>query len=110
MEQSYYKCYLIHLNNVLKPHNTLEIVVWAKERNTKSLWGFKFDLKNVKINDQIIYNYKEIKNIYYIDTIEIIRSTDWSYLENTEENKITLITCVENEPNYRRCVQASQIE
>ena len=41
------KFYLI--NEFLKPHNTLEIVVWAKERNTKSLWGFKFDLKNVKI-------------------------------------------------------------
>ena len=41
------KFYLI--NEFLKPHNTLEVVVWAKERNTRSLWGFKFDLKNVKI-------------------------------------------------------------
>ena len=41
------KFYLI--NEFLKPHNTLEIVVWAKDRNTKSLWGFKNDLKNVKI-------------------------------------------------------------
>ena len=41
------KFYLI--NEFLRPHNTLEIVVWAKDRNTKSLWGFKFDLKNVKI-------------------------------------------------------------
>ena len=41
------KFYLV--NEFLKPHNTLEIVVWAKERNTRSLWGFKFDLKNVKI-------------------------------------------------------------
>ena len=28
------------------------------------------------------------------------------FLEKTEENTITLITCVENEPEYRRCVQA----
>ncbi|MBE7704000.1 MAG: hypothetical protein E7Z89_08125 [Cyanobacteria bacterium SIG28] len=41
------KFYLI--NEFLKPHNTLEIVVWEKDRNTKSLWGFKFDMKNVKI-------------------------------------------------------------
>ncbi len=46
--------------------------------------------------------------MYLIDKIEIIRNTDWSYLEKTEENKITLITCVENEPNLRRCVQATQ--
>ena len=48
--------------------------------------------------------------IYEIDTIEIIEDTDWSYLEKSNENKITLITCVENEPKFRRCVQATQKE
>ncbi|MBR1460495.1 beta galactosidase jelly roll domain-containing protein, partial [bacterium] len=42
-----YKFYLI--NEFLKPHNTLEVVVWEKDRNIKSPWGFKSDLKNVKI-------------------------------------------------------------
>ena len=41
------KFYLI--NEFLKPHNTLEIVVWEKDRNIKSAWGFKSDMKNVKI-------------------------------------------------------------
>ena len=41
------KFYLI--NEFLKPHNTLEIVVWEKDRNVKSPWGFKSDMKNVKI-------------------------------------------------------------
>ena len=41
------KFYLI--NEFLKPHNTLEIVVWEKDRNVKSTWGFKSDMKNVKI-------------------------------------------------------------
>ena len=41
------KFYLI--NEFLKPHNTLEIVVWEKDRNVKTPWGFKFDMKNVKI-------------------------------------------------------------
>lgn len=41
------KFYLI--NEFLRPHNKLEIVVWEKERNIKSPWGFKSDLKNVKI-------------------------------------------------------------
>ena len=45
-----------------------------------------------------------------ITKIEIIKNTDWSYLEKTEKNKITLITCVENEPQYRRCVQAEETE
>ena len=43
--------------------------------------------------------------IYEVKTMEIIENTDWSYLKNTEDNRITLITCVENEPKYRRCIQ-----
>lgn len=68
------------------------------------------NLKSVKIGDEIIYQYNDFKMIYEVDTIEIIQDTDWSYLEKTDENKITLITCVENEPSYRRCVQATEKE
>lgn len=68
------------------------------------------NLKSVKIGDEIIYQYNDFKKKYEIDTIEIIEDTNWSYLEQTDDNKITLITCVENEPNYRRCVQATQKE
>lgn len=41
------KFYLI--NEFLKPHNTLDVIVWEKDRNIKSPWGFKSDIKNVKI-------------------------------------------------------------
>ena len=76
--------------------------------------GYKYNyfenLKKLKINDEIIYKYQDYKKTYVIDKIEIIKNTDWSYLNKTEENKITLITCIENEPLYRRCVQATEIE
>ena len=42
------KFYLI--NKFLKEHNTLEIVIWEKDRNIKSTWGFKSDMKNVIIH------------------------------------------------------------
>ena len=48
------KFYLI--NEFLKPHNRLDIVVWEKDRNIKSPWGFKSDMKNVKI---LIGTFKE---------------------------------------------------
>ena len=67
------------------------------------------NLKNVNIGDEIIYNYYDLKIKYIIDKNEIIKNNDWTYLENTEENKITVITCVENQPEFRRCVQASEI-
>ena len=72
-------------------------------------YNFFENLKKLKINDEIIYTYENYKKTYIIDKIEIIENTDWSYLENYDENKITLITCVENEPKYRRCVQATEL-
>ena len=56
------------------------------------------------------YTYNKCKKIYEVIKNRIIKDTDWEYLENTEENMLTLITCVENEPNYRRCVQAIEKE
>ena len=47
---------------------------------------------------------------YEVEKNRIIKDTDWKYLENTEDNRLTLITCVENEPEYRRCIQAIEKE
>lgn len=64
------------------------------------------DIKTLKEGDKIIYYYKEASREYLVEKNYIIQDTDLSCLEDTEDNRITLITCVENEPNYRRCVQA----
>ena len=64
------------------------------------------NLKKLKEGDEIIYKYNEFEKIYIVKIHKIIKDEDWSYLQNTEENTITLITCVENEPIYRRCIQA----
>lgn len=62
-------------------------------------------IKLLKKGDEIIYKCYDFQKKYTVIENKIIRDTDWSYLEKTEENKITLITCVENEPEYRRCIQ-----
>lgn len=63
------------------------------------------DIKKLKEGDEIIYKYNKFEKIYKVTKHIIIKDTDWNYLKETEENKITLITCVENEPEYRRCIQ-----
>lgn len=63
------------------------------------------DLKKLKEGDEIVYKYYDFEKKYIVVKNKIIKDTDWSDLEETEENKITLITCVENEPEYRRCIQ-----
>lgn len=64
------------------------------------------NLKKLKEGDSVLYYYKNISKEYKVKKISIIKDTDWESLENTKENMITLITCVENQPEYRRCIQA----
>ena len=67
------------------------------------------NLKKLQMGDEIKYIYKGKEKNYKVSKISIIKDNDWSMLENTEENELTLITCVENEPEYRRCVKAEEI-
>ena len=66
------------------------------------------NIKQLKENDKIIYQYNGEQKTYSVIENKIIKDTDWSRLENTKDNRITLITFVENEPEYRRCVQAKE--
>ena len=66
------------------------------------------NLKKLKEGDIINYYYNGKMRKYIVSKLVIVEDTDWSYLENTEENTLTLITCVENETSYRRCVQATE--
>lgn len=68
------------------------------------------NIKDLKFGDKIIYKTQYGNKTYLVNNIVIIEDTDWSYLKNTNENKITLITCVENEPSYRRCIQGIEEE
>ena len=63
-------------------------------------------LKELVQGDELIYKTEYGTKKYIIELTTIIEDTDWSYLQDTEENKITLITCVENIPNERLCIQA----
>lgn len=63
------------------------------------------NIKSLQEGDEIIYKYNDFIKTYIVEENKIIKDTDWKDLENTNENKITLITCVENEPEYRRCIQ-----
>ena len=67
-------------------------------------------IKELKEGDEIRYKYFDFEKVYVVVENKIIKDTDWKDLEKTEENKITLITCVENEPEYRRCIQGIEKE
>ncbi len=71
--------------------------------------NFFENIKNLKIGDEIIYTTANNKKVYKVQTNKVILQTDWSYLQPTKDNRITLITCEENRKDYRRCVQAVEI-
>lgn len=64
------------------------------------------EVKKLKKGDKIIYFYKGCSREYLVEKNDIIQDTDLSCLEDTKDNTITLITCVENEETYRRCIKA----
>lgn len=66
-------------------------------------------LKNVNVGDIVTYRTNLGTRTYKITVKTSIEETDFSYLENTADNRITMITCIEEEPTKRLVVQAVQI-
>ena len=76
--------------------------------------GYKYnyfqEIHTLEKGDIIIYqNENNEQREYEVEINKQIQETDWSYLQETKENKITLITCLRNMPEYRICIQAKQI-
>ena len=65
-------------------------------------------LKKLDIGDEMTYTTNLGTRTYVVKSITKISDTDWSKLQYTSDNRLTLITCVENVGNQRLCVQAVQ--
>ena len=67
-------------------------------------------LKNVKVGDTVTYKTSVGTKTYEVNFVGTIASTDFSYLNEMGDNRITLITCIANQPSLRLCVQAVEID
>ena len=67
-------------------------------------------VKELEKGDTIYYFVDGKKYQYKVNDILIIYETDWSMLDETKDNRITLLTCAENRAEYRLCVQAILVE
>lgn len=93
--------YIGHFEETTKTYGNVGLA--AHNRGYKN--NYFQDLKELKEGDEIYYHYNDFSKKYIVTKHVIIKDTDWTNLEKTEDNIITLITCVENEPEYRRCIQ-----
>lgn len=80
--------------------------VGLASHNSGSQGDFFKNLKKIKIGSEIFYQTNYGTKRYVVTTKEVISEEDWSYLQETEDNRITLITCVAGQKDKRLCVQA----
>lgn len=66
-------------------------------------------INELEDGDIIKYKTKFFDRTYVVDNIQVIYETDWTLLESTEENKLSLITCIASKRNQRLCVQATEM-
>ena len=78
--------------------------------NSGDKGDFFKNLNKINIGSEIYYQTDFGVRRYIVKTIAIIDETDWSYLQETEDNRITLITCVKGQKSKRLCVQALESE
>lgn len=71
--------------------------------------GAKYNIgaiKNLSAGDIITYTTIYGTRTYQVTMVKTIADTDWSCLQPTADDRITLTTCLENQPSKRICVQA----
>ena len=67
-------------------------------------------IKDLKTGDVIQYTTVLGTRTYAVTFVGTISRTDWTYIAATSDNRITLVTCLSNQPEYRTCVQAVEIK
>lgn len=82
------------------------IGVCGHNRGSKYAIG---SIKDLEIGDTITYTTLYGTRTYEVVLVKTISNTDWSYLQATADNRVTLTTCLANQPSKRVCVQAVEI-
>lgn len=74
--------------------------------------GAKYNIgsiKNLEIGDTITYSTVYGTRTYAVILVKTISDSDWSYLQATADNRITITTCLADRPSKRVCVQAVEV-
>lgn len=81
------------------------VAVCGHNRGAKYAIG---SIKDLQIGDTIKYETVYGMRTYSVSYVGVISNTDWSHLQATADNRITLTTCLADQPDYRVCVQAQE--
>ena len=79
------------------------VCVCGHNRGAKYVIG---SIKDLAVGDTVTYTTVYGTRSYSVSYVGTISNTDWSRLQGTPDNRITLTTCLADHPEYRVCVQA----
>lgn len=71
--------------------------------------AFFRDLHLLKAGDTLTYQTAQGERQYRVTEVREIAGDDWSYLSRTDDNRVTMITCITGKPDLRLMVQAREI-
>lgn len=78
--------------------------------HNRGSWPYFGTLKNVQVGDVITYRTSLGVRTYRVTSAGRITATNTAVLNPTADNRITLLTCIANEPSYRLCVVGQEIK
>ena len=78
----------------------------AHNQNFDGSDGYFKYLHTLEKGDSITYKTALGERVYTVASICTIAASDWSPLYYTDDNRLTLITCISGQPDKRLCVQA----
>ncbi len=78
----------------------------AHNVNFNGTAGYFYSLHTLQKGAVIKYETALGDREYTVESVKEIAESDWSALERTEDNRVTLITCISGKPSMRLCVQA----
>ena len=67
------------------------------------------NLKDLKGGELIIYQTRSEAKVYKVTEIKKVNESNVDIIKNTKDNRITLITCVENKPKERLVIDGKEI-
>lgn len=68
--------------------------------------GYFKNLHRLSIGDSVTYKTALGKRTYTVSEVKEIAQDDWSYLGRTDDNRVTMVTCISGSPAKRLVVQA----
>jgi len=100
--QEVLKEYIGHMPETAKYDGNIGLAA----HNRGNQYSYFARINELEKGDKIVYKTKFYERTYIVTKKIVIYDTDWSYLQYTKDNRITMITCIKDKPNQRLCVQA----